>query len=265
MGSITHREWYLFIGLIASLFIIFALWSSKRVVRVPYEEKPDLNEKEIPDQSYSAGSSPVSPVIEEVEIEDHDIQSESFKSALKEKLSKMTVREEICRTVLEEIYQSPFPKTHPEFLRNNRKNRRIAADVPEESILPPITNRKLELDGYNETLSIAFECNGEFHYRPAAFTKSQVAHKYQLWKDHFKAEQCNANGVYVISIPYKTPNKQIPNYIENRLPHNVQKRVDAGEPAFDDAYLASYHMGDTEEEKSHEVSYSRSYMRSTRS
>lgn len=253
----THREWYLFIGLLVAIFLVFALWSSKKIIEVSRlpEEKPEVT------KVYEASPGSPGPVIEEVELVEHDISTGEFDEMVSKKLDGITHREEMCRLVLEEIYQLPFPKMHPEFLRNDRINRNISADIAEESISPRLTKRKLELDGYNEELGIAFECNGKFHYKPHAFTLSQKEHKYQLWKDHFKAQQCNRHDVYLISIPYTINKRDIPSFIKSRLPHKMQERYEAGRPDFtDDFAMPSYHMGDSELEGS--VTYSASYIQS---
>lgn len=254
MATYTHREWYLFIGLLVALFLVFALWSSKKVVQMP----ASVSDKPKPTPVYQASSG---PVIEELEVEEHDISTEEFDDRLQKKLEPITVREEMCRIVLEEVYQVPFPKIKPEFLRNSRENRGVSAETPEEQVWPRFTNRKLELDGYNEELGIAFECNGKFHYKPHAFTLSVSEHKYQLWKDHFKAQKCNENDVYLIQIPYTISKTDIPRFIKSRLPHKMKERYDAGKPDFtDDFVLPSYHMGDSELERS--VTYSASYVES---
>ena len=57
--------------------------------------------------------------------------------------------EKECRKVLENLFNKPFSKSRPDFLRN------------------PVTggNFNLELDCYNQELSLAVEYNGIQHYK----------------------------------------------------------------------------------------------------
>lgn len=110
-------------------------------------------------------------------------------------------REERCRQRLEAIYDLPFPKCHPEFLRF------------------PKTNRKLELDGYNDKLKIAFEHNGHQHYDfPNHFHKTRADFDSQQERDRFKNEKCRQMGIHLINIPYTVPYDEINGYIIQRLP-----------------------------------------------
>lgn len=56
-----------------------------------------------------------------------------------------TKSEELARTAMEQIFDAPFPKVRPDWLKNTR-------------------GRQMELDGYNEGLGIAFEYQGVQHY-----------------------------------------------------------------------------------------------------
>lgn len=133
-----------------------------------------------------------------------DSTSLDLPSTSEEKKSPAPVRwkrEEACRKILEDIYQVKFEKCHPEFLRN------------------PKTNHKLELDGYNHQLKIAFEHNGEQHYNyPNAFHKTREDFIYQLQKDRFKHRACLRHHVYLITIPYTVPWDRLRSYIISKLP-----------------------------------------------
>lgn len=111
--------------------------------------------------------------------------------------------ENICRQFMERYYGKPFKNTRPDFLKN------------------PLTNRNLELDGYNAELALAFEYNGVQHYRfPNYFHKNEEEFDQQLRRDNYKKDVCNQAGVYLINIPYLVPHAQIPDYIKALLPHN---------------------------------------------
>ena len=108
--------------------------------------------------------------------------------------------EKTCRRVLEDHFGRPFKTTRSlDFLRN------------------PETNRLLELDGYNEDFKIAFEFNGRQHYEWPNQT-NQTEHDFiqQKRRDIFKREQCDLNGVYLITVPYTVVN--IKEFILSSLP-----------------------------------------------
>lgn len=181
-------------------------------------------------------------------------------------LKKIKKREEMCRRVFEEVYQKPFPKVRPDFLVNpHPRSRRDGKKA-----------RNLELDGYNEELKIAFECNGKFHYKPHVFTRSAEDHKYQIWKDRYKRKRCDELGITVIPIPYNIPKRKIREWIEENLPHyqevltRLRKRGwevperPLQTPEFHGYEEPSVHMGDTdlgdEEAHSRDITYSSSYI-----
>jgi hypothetical protein len=112
--------------------------------------------------------------------------------------------ERICREFFELHYGRPFKRARPDFLKN------------------PLTNRNLELDGYNSEMALAFEYNGVQHYvYPNRFHSNEEEFTQQLRRDNYKREVCNQAGVYLINIPYTVPHAQIPNFIRARLPHNL--------------------------------------------
>ena len=99
----------------------------------------------------------------------------------------------ICREVFEALFGEPFPKLKPKWLRNSKGN-------------------LMELDGYCEKLSIAFEYQGEQHYnrfylhkasrKHAVRTKEEFAWSQQ--KDQEKRELCESHGVILVEIPWYT-------------------------------------------------------------
>lgn len=137
------------------------------------------------------GEYPVTP-----RYEDLDLYSKEELKKL-----KMSVGEDICREFLEKYYGKPFNKVTPDFLKN------------------PITKRNLELDGYNEELKIAFEYNGEQHYKfPHHFHPDEDAFRKQIARDNFKIETCNKLGIYLINIRYDIPPREIPEFLKTNLP-----------------------------------------------
>lgn len=121
--------------------------------------------------------------------------------------------EDICCRVLEELYGVPFVKSRPDFLRN------------------PETGKNLELDCYNERLGLALEYNGEQHYRyPNVYHRSYEDFIKQVRRDRFKLDMCDANNVYLITVPYNVPHSKIRDFIIYYLPENVATRMAHQQP-----------------------------------
>ena len=122
---------------------------------------------------------------------------------------KCSKGEHMCRQVVEHIYNKEFPCIRPNFLKN------------------PETRRNLELDCYNEELKIAVEYNGIQHYKWPNFTnQSKEDFIKQLRRDKFKVDTCDANGVYLITVPYNIPHHKIEKYIRYYLPENYHQRLE---------------------------------------
>jgi len=111
--------------------------------------------------------------------------------------------EEKCRDVVQRIFNRPFKKSRPDFLRN------------------PKTNRNLELDVFNEDLKIAVEYNGIQHrtYAPY-FHKSPKDFEEQLQRDDFKKKRCKETGICLIVVPDTIRYHEIEEYIKSELKRN---------------------------------------------
>lgn len=90
----------------------------------------------------------------------------------------------MARSILEAMFNAPFPKMRPKWLVG-------------------LKSRPLELDGYNETLAIAFEYQGLQHYEPSTHYPADRVAAQQL-RDEHKARMCHAKGVRLIVIPQFT-------------------------------------------------------------
>jgi hypothetical protein len=96
--------------------------------------------------------------------------------------------ERLLRTCMEQLFQKPFPKIRPTWLKGSK-------GVP------------LELDGYCESLGIAFEHHGLQHFRAVSWTgRSTVeedakAFTDQKRRDKRKLRLCALNGVKVLVVP----------------------------------------------------------------
>lgn len=92
--------------------------------------------------------------------------------------------EDSCRTWLESHFGQPFPKAWPSWLRSK-------------------AGRKLQLDGYNEGLRLAFEYQGTQHYRFVPwFHKTPQEFEAQKQRDVEKASLCEARGVFLLVVPF---------------------------------------------------------------
>jgi hypothetical protein len=106
-------------------------------------------------------------------------------------------RENLCRDWLENKFQKRFPKSKPKWLLNRH------------------TNYCLELDGYCEKLKIAFEYNGEQHYKPCRFfgdqTKENIIKRFerQQFRDALKSKLCIEHGVRLVVVPYWEKNIEV--------------------------------------------------------
>jgi hypothetical protein len=105
-----------------------------------------------------------------------------------------------CRRIVETIFEKPFKKCRPSFLRN------------------PETGRCLELDMYNEELQLAIEYNGQQHY---AYTPKFHRHENDLQKqvarDELKKVLCHRNGVRLIVVLYTVPFQQLEAHLRRAL------------------------------------------------
>lgn len=114
--------------------------------------------------------------------------------------------EEFAREILQNLFNKPFPKVRPEFLKNIK------------------TGRNLELDGYNEELKLAFEYNGIQHYQYPNFTgQSYEDFQKQKIRDKMKIDRCDDKGIYVIIIPYHVKPGRMREFIISRLPRRLRK------------------------------------------
>lgn len=90
----------------------------------------------------------------------------------------------------------PFVKMRPTWLRN------------------PRTNRKCELDFYNEELKLAIEVQGQQHYVfPNSLHKTRGEWEDQVYRDRLKEDLCRYTGVTLVHVPFTVSQKDIESYI----------------------------------------------------
>uniref|UniRef100_A0A6C0JB56 Uncharacterized protein n=1 Tax=viral metagenome TaxID=1070528 RepID=A0A6C0JB56_9ZZZZ len=105
--------------------------------------------------------------------------------------------EDQCRQIIEKMFQLPFPKCRPNFLKN------------------PSTKRNLELDCYNPDIitsmgkGLAWEYDGEQHYVfVPKWHIDQEGLERQEFRDRLKEDLCLKNGTMLIRIPFYIKNKE---------------------------------------------------------
>lgn len=121
---------------------------------------------------------------------------------------KASKGEEECRRVLQYLFNKPFNKARPNFLRN------------------PVTGGdfNLELDCFNPELRIAVEYNGIQHYKYIPFFhKNKEAFLNQKYRDDMKRRICRENGILLIEVSHEIRLEDIKKYIESELTRNGVK------------------------------------------
>jgi len=111
--------------------------------------------------------------------------------------------EEQCRSILEQLSGHKWPK------KRLFKN--------------PETNTHLELDGYCDALKMAFEYDGEQHFKKSYFDKGDGGLKDRQRRDAIKDRLCLELGVKLIRIPY-TMKKDLDNFIKDSLQKAINER-----------------------------------------
>lgn len=108
--------------------------------------------------------------------------------------------ENMCRNIMERIYQRPFPSIRPDFLKN------------------PKTGKNLELDMFNEDLMLAVETNGSqhYHYNPY-YHRDYNDFLEQVQRDQYKRDKCNELGITLIEVPYTVRKENFENYLLTEL------------------------------------------------
>jgi len=149
------------------------------------------------------GTYNVNPFISKRDEPKYDeIKNKSIET--KNRIPQESKGENVCRQVIEYLFEQPFPKARPNILRN-----------------PIGTNQNLELDCYNENLKLAVEYNGIQHYQFSNFFhKNKDAFSNQLYRDEIKRRLCKENGITLIEVPYTVSIDDIPKFIAEKLVEN---------------------------------------------
>lgn len=100
-------------------------------------------------------------------------------------MPKMSSGEMRCKLYLEKVFNRPFTKIRPNFLKNN------------------VTGYNLELDLYNEELKLGVEYNGAQHYKYTKGVHKNYEHFLnQKYRDEIKKMLCYKNDIILIEVPF---------------------------------------------------------------
>ena len=140
------------------------------------------------------------------------------------------LNEEICRVAFEQIFNDTFLKVRPSWLVNSRGNR-------------------MELDGYSKSLKIAFEYNGEQHYKDIKFFSGNKNNFLIDRKsdDSEKIKICKKRNIALFVISYKNDLSKISKIIKaqskllgvNTDNLNFNKKIN-----YNSIYLKETHLDD---------------------
>jgi hypothetical protein len=123
------------------------------------------------------------------------------------------ISERICRALLERITGVLFPKTRPNWLKNER-------------------GRQMELDGYAQSLKLAFEYQGYQHFKPIPFIDSNLEKlKVRQQDDERKRQLCFQHGVTLLEIHYDVSHDKLQKHLIEKLNGLNQKLIIDDSPA----------------------------------
>jgi len=101
--------------------------------------------------------------------------------------------------IIEDLTQHQFNQARPKWLRDRQ------------------TGARLELDGYNKELQIAFEIQGPHHFKQLP-NESYEQYIARVDRDIYKRKECEKHGVKLIIIDYNIKSRAaLRNYIASRL------------------------------------------------
>ncbi len=104
---------------------------------------------------------------------------------------RVFIKEEICRTLFETMFNKKFIKSKPDWLMGSK-------------------GYLLELDGYCEELNLAFEYNGMQHYK---VVYNEESLKRAQRNDKLKNKTCTDKKIHLINIPYTVKTDDMQQYI----------------------------------------------------
>jgi hypothetical protein len=109
-----------------------------------------------------------------------------------------SVNEKVSLLAIQHLTGKKFVKTRPSWLS--------------------LGSSRLELDGYNQDLNIAFEYNGRQHYFFIPYFHDSLSGFFkQIVHDKYKSKICSEHGIHLISIPYHINTVDICDYLYDSL------------------------------------------------
>ncbi|MBP7774161.1 hypothetical protein KA078_00040 [Candidatus Woesebacteria bacterium] len=102
--------------------------------------------------------------------------------------------ERACRKIFELIFGVEFPKKKPIWLKHS-------------------SGARLELDGYCQSIKVAFEYNGKQHYEFARMMHQKISLSKRKRYDKLKKELCSERGVKLFEVPYYVKLEVLPSYV----------------------------------------------------
>ena len=104
------------------------------------------------------------------------------------------------RAALERLFGKPFPKIRPSWLVNSE------------------TNRRLELDCWNEEVRVAVEYSGLQHFVfPNPFHRTLEEFQAQQRRDATKVKICRERGIYLVIVPHTVSRAHIQAFLRQQL------------------------------------------------
>jgi hypothetical protein len=177
-------------ALAAALLLLYVAYPRLQsvLVQISSLEQRNLVSGRLGPGSLTAGNLLPAPGTQEPKFRAQLQASASSKSGASRASAGAGSREEQCRSLLEVLYQRPFPRLRPAFLTH------------------PASGRPLELDMYNKELKLAVEHDGLQHRAFVPWMhKTEDVFRAQQQRDRFKDSRCVSEGVDLIRVPDTAP------------------------------------------------------------
>lgn len=105
------------------------------------------------------------------------------------------------RQALREIFNRPFNKSRPDFLRN-----------------PVTKNFNMEIDCFEEELRLGVEVQGRQHYEFVPyFHRTKADFQNQQYRDELKRRMCKDNRIILVEVPYTVKERDVKNFLVGEL------------------------------------------------
>lgn len=118
--------------------------------------------------------------------------------------SKGSKSEEVARATFKQLFGGDFKKRRPSWLRNSR-------------------GRQMELDGYEESLGIAFEYQGRQHFEDVGIYRMGDKLDQRKADDELKRILCRENGIHLVELRWDDDYEDFPYLIRERLGESAER------------------------------------------